>query len=78
VSANDDESMMLNPYHCDLCGGIFDDQRPEEEMRREYESLFTPQERAAEPAAIVCENCWQMIMSVYPPHKWRADQAKKN
>ena len=57
--------MKSNEFRCEQCGGIFEEEWPEEKTLAEYEENFgnLPNEIKEDKVA-VCDDCYKKIMMV--------------
>lgn len=59
--------MKENEYQCNICKGIFQKTREDEEAISEMESVFGPV--PVENQVIVCDDCFQFIRPDHHPDK---------
>lgn len=70
--------MIGEPYTCSLCRGEFVKGRPDDEAMAEFQENYgnikykSPDD--AEPC-IVCNNCFKIIITAYPPEMHAEDVA---
>lgn len=51
----------LNQFKCEMCGGIFDKERSDEETQAEAQELWNIDKLPEEEQAIVCDDCFKII-----------------
>lgn len=45
----------MRTFTCEMCQGVFERERTDAEVQKEYERLFG---ESPDPKAMVCHNCW--------------------
>lgn len=58
--------VLDDQYRCESCGKVFDKGRPDAEAMAAALEVFGKAALSVEPPAIVCDDCYQIIMGDHP------------
>lgn len=60
-------------FTCEHCKGVFETAWSDEDSNKEAEQLWDVKDAHAQPhMAVVCDDCYMMMISLMPIKEWRA------